>query len=89
MKILGKMLRKVYPWALYDKETLSPKRCYNCLSKSISAEVRDTIGFTVCEVEYVCNKCGHTVQYWAYGSFDPHCLPKRALTKYLKASNKN
>lgn len=54
-----------------------PKTCRSCGGAVFNDIVRDFIdvgvpgGSLATEIEYVCESCGSTVAYWAYGSFDP------------------
>ena len=53
-----------------------PIKCFTCGGTKIAEHVRGVIDFYMgqgpaSEIEYVCDGCGTTVAYWAYGHFDP------------------
>jgi len=65
MKILGFSLKRNYA------ANGVCIQCPECGSEKLNEITRDSIDSYPCEVETVCAKCGLTVNYWAYGNFDP------------------
>jgi len=62
--------------AAFYHEDGAPKVCRSCGHTKFKGEVRDFIdmghgGGLATEIEYLCDSCGESVAYWAYGYFDP------------------
>jgi hypothetical protein len=62
-------------------ESGMPIKCFKCGCTEIDEKVRDFVDVCcgtgpVLEAEYICNACGTSVAYWAYGSFDPNFLSR-------------
>lgn len=57
-----------------------PIKCPQCGHNSFNEKIHNFIDYEVAtqpsEIEYFCAKCGESVAYWAYGSFDPAYFDK-------------
>ena len=54
----------------YFKDDGTPVKCYICGSSELRERVVDVIDGVACEIDVSCAH-GHSVGYWAYGSWDP------------------
>lgn len=65
-----KCLFSIGPSFFYDYDG-RPKRCSVCGCTTFHSVIKDTIQGSVCEEAVICNHCGATVSYWAYGYYEP------------------
>lgn len=66
-------LIKWKPYSLtrnYDHEHFC-HTCPKCGHRAFKDQILDTVSNHVSEVDTSCLHCGHIVNFWAYGSYDP------------------
>lgn len=62
------------------KKYETPSTCPMCNGVN-DIEIKGQIGYTVCEAETKCQKCGHD-DYWAYGLYTPSQGEEENMEKF-------